>query len=62
MHRVNKSKNLPVAVLLKDKNMRNTEGSDEWGLMGNICYLYVAGGLARARQFRVILASGDSSG
>lgn len=40
----------------------NTAGSNETGFMGNICYLYVAGGLARARQLMVIFASGDSSG
>lgn len=32
------------------------------GVTVNICYLYVAGGFALARQFMVILASGASSG
>lgn len=37
-------------------------GCKDAGLMRNICYVYVAGGLARALQLMVIFASGDSSG
>lgn len=39
-----------------------TAGCKDAGLMWNICYVYVAGGLARALQLMVIFASGDSSG
>lgn len=37
-------------------------GINDTVFMADTSYLYVAGGLARARQLMVIFASGDSSG